>query len=223
VAHATVSEDREVAPFRITKYPITVGRYRQCMAASACEAPALSSRECAPKRERPQGVTLSGPTIDKVEPDDLPIVCLKYEQATSYCRWLGSKLPDSTQWLAAARGPAIRRYPWGDRLNGCEQHPLAHVAGKPCDLLGFESLRVGIHPSGASPSGVEDVLLPPAEIVATSPDAWASVCRFPGPACLIRGNGPGAIDDFGSIWERSTEDGQPSGRVFGFRCVLEGT
>lgn len=227
LALAVAQEDREVPAFRITKHPITVRRYRQCMAAGSCDVPALSARECRPAIERVDPVAatgLSGSTIEQINPDEFPVTCLKPEQAARYCSWIGGKLPDSTQWLAAARGPTIRRYAWGNSITACEQHPLARVRGLECAATDIERFHVGSHPMGTSPMGIEDVLLTPAELVATSTDAWASVCRIPSPGCLVTGMPAGAIDGFSQITAPSTPDaGMPTTTLFGFRCAMEGT
>jgi formylglycine-generating enzyme required for sulfatase activity len=114
-----VREERTVSAFRITKNPITVGRYKQCVSAEACTEPALASAEC---RSPGDPKHLNGPTFGAPDGDELPVTCVKPEQAIAYCRWLGGRLPDSTQWLAAARGPAVRRFAWGNELDACEQH-----------------------------------------------------------------------------------------------------
>jgi formylglycine-generating enzyme required for sulfatase activity len=210
-----------VTPFRMTKNPISVRRYKQCVSAEACDAPALASAECQTAGDPKH---LNGPTFEAADGDDLPVTCVKPEQAIAYCRWLGGKLPDSTQWLAGARGPAVRRYSWGNELNACEQHPEARLRGRTCDVSTRERLRIGAHAAGASPSGIEDVLVTPAELVATSHDAFFSVCGDGADACLARGLSPGAIDGFGPIPSAPTEPaetGPPSIQTFGFRCALE--
>jgi hypothetical protein len=85
-------------------------------------------------------------------------------------------------------------------------------------------LRIGAHAAGGAPSGIEDVLLTPAELVATSHDAFFSVCGAGTSACLVRGLSPGAIDGFAPIPAVSAATAgaaPPSIQTYGFRCVLE--
>ena len=57
--------------------------------------------------------------------------------------------PTEAQWEFAARGTEGREYPWGDAEPTCE---LANFT-----TCGSELKAVGIHPSGATPEGVEDL------------------------------------------------------------------
>lgn len=215
-----VREERIIPSFRITKHPITVRHYRQCISSSACIAPALSALECMPPTQHQR---LSGSTFDRPDSDELPVTCVRPEQAATYCRWLGGRLPDSAEWLVAARGMNVRRYSWGNELRECDQHPDARLRGKNCDRTSLDRFRVGTHEPGASPSGVQDVLLTPAELVATSRGAFFSVCGEGTRACLVKGLSPGAIDGFGPISEPRDEaqEQPPSIALYGFRCVLE--
>ena len=47
---------------------------------------------------------------------DLPVTCVTQQEAESYCSWRGGSLPDTSQWMKAARGPLPnkREYPWSE-------------------------------------------------------------------------------------------------------------
>jgi formylglycine-generating enzyme required for sulfatase activity len=55
---------------------------------------------------------------ERFDRPDYPVVDVTFEDARGYCRWRGGRLPTEAEWERAARGPARRRYPWGNLWNG---------------------------------------------------------------------------------------------------------
>lgn len=49
------------------------------------------------------------------EPADLPVRGIDYQSAQAYCAWRGARVPSEDEWEYAARGPARKVFPWGDR------------------------------------------------------------------------------------------------------------
>lgn len=93
--------------FSITKTPVTVGQYKECVAASACSAPSVATGLCASQATRDvQGATYGA----HASMDNLPVTCAYPQQAIAYCKWVGGALPTIEEWHYAARGAMVQRY-----------------------------------------------------------------------------------------------------------------
>ncbi len=203
-----------VDAFRISRMPITVGRWKQCVSVGAC----------APPESRAPSCTDATRTFEAANAD-APVTCVAWQQAVQYCSWQhGARMPTPAEWLLAARGSRVQRYPWGNAIPNCDQHPLG-VAGKDpvrlCrdpDAAARDAWVVGKHPLGTGESGMTDVLLVPGELLTRTKDAQFPGC-FGSGACLVRGSAPGAIDGVVSL---PKETPTPEVPVYGFRCVWTG-
>jgi len=119
----------------------------------------------------------------------------------------------------------------------CAQHPGAKAP--PGQLLSREDaeaqhkngycgvgadglLLTGEHPTGASASGVEDVLLSRGELVRGDAASVLSVCLSDKSGCIVFGLVPGAIDAVESVGPPPKTAHSPGATVshpYGFRCV----
>jgi hypothetical protein len=209
-----------VDAFRMTKHPITVAQYRACVTKGACAVPSVRTGACV-------GADSRGP-LDRATyalegSDALPVTCASVDEAAKYCAWIGGVLPTSDQWMLAARGPKVARFAWGDGDPTCERHVEADPTcakvrwSLAADTL--DSFAVGKHPGGASPTGVEDVLLVPGELIAASSDAYFGSCASPNAACTVYGTRPGAIDSVEPVRDRVARD-DAFGTTSTFRCVM---
>jgi hypothetical protein len=199
--------------FSITRSPITNREFAQCVHAGACKLEIVDSRNCRPDATFWGNVGSEGyqkiehlawifrnTTLNKGL-WDAPITCLKYEQAEKYCAWIDAKLPTVPQFYFAAR-PAntayttgMLFYPWGQARPTCEQSANAEswaskyygeqlyfgCCGKDCDDPSLYT--VGTHPAGASPMGMQDVLMTPFEFLRRGSGEYAA----PSAPCAVGG------------------------------------
>ncbi len=186
----------------IDKYEVTNEQYRQCVAAGAC-------RESGYDRD------------SRYNGGQQPVVGVRWDDAQSYCRWVGARLPTEAEWEEAARGTDGRIYPWGNEWDASRLN--AFDSGD-----GYEyTAPVGSYPAGASPYSVLDMAGNVAEWVADWYDGnyySRSPERNPtgpdtGISRVIRGGSWDSQSDFVRSANRLRSD--PVGRlaVLGFRCA----
>jgi formylglycine-generating enzyme required for sulfatase activity len=78
-----------------------------------------------------------------------PVDRVSWDDAASYARWVGKRLPTETEWEKAARGTDGRRWPWGNEFDETRCIVWDHALA-----LGVTTCPVDGYPSGASPYGV---------------------------------------------------------------------
>jgi formylglycine-generating enzyme required for sulfatase activity len=93
-----------VRPFSISKYPVTVRQWKQCVAANVC--PDVASNE-------------TGPTSD-----NMPVSNVHWNDAKRFTDWLSDetkkpyRLPSESEWEYAVRGGTQTEFWWGNSFVG---------------------------------------------------------------------------------------------------------
>ncbi|MEE2789340.1 MAG: SUMF1/EgtB/PvdO family nonheme iron enzyme, partial [Myxococcota bacterium] len=117
---------------------VTVGQYRACVRAGACDPPGTGTYST--WRPMPSGVW-----------DIKPINYVSWHNAQQYAHWVGARLPSESEWeyAATSSGQSDYVYPWGDTEPNCE---LAQYLGCNAGVA-----DVGEHPAGRSVHGLDDL------------------------------------------------------------------
>ena len=135
-----IAHEVTLSPFFLDRTEVTVEAYERCVSAGVCAAPGFT------------------PGDKRVDRPLLPVTNVRWDDAATFCRWAGGRLPTEAEWEYAARGPTSRLYPWGNVYN-------AHLANHGSLALddtdatdGFVGLApVGSFPDGATPLGILDM------------------------------------------------------------------
>lgn len=192
--------EQQVEAFRMMRHPVTSIEVSACVRAGACPQEASGCGWAAYEAILPYNL----------QGENSPESCPTNDLATAYCGWVGGRLPTLAEWLLAARGLEPARYSFGFPSGTGAEHPRTALMAS-----GALALEIGTHPRGASPSGIEDVLLTPGELLSVDDDAQFASCRSPSKACIVHGISPGTIDAVQGYRDFTRET-----LAYSFRCVI---
>ncbi len=122
--------------YYIDKYEVTTSRYAAFLQATSRKNPDKWNE------------------ASLVSDGNRPVIGVNWNDAATYCRHYGKRLPTEAEWEKAARGTNGRKYPWGnDELESRQTH-----VDKCCDWKGYATLSVvGEHDADKSPYGAYDM------------------------------------------------------------------
>ena len=129
----------ELAAFWIARYPVTNGEYRRYLAGTGAAT-------------RPSTWYLGAYPWDRA---NHPVAGVRAEDADAYAAWLSDRtghpwrLPTEAEWEHAAKGPAGREYPWGDRFDP--------AAANTRESGVHTTTPVGAFPAGRAWCGADDM------------------------------------------------------------------
>jgi formylglycine-generating enzyme required for sulfatase activity len=125
------SKKINVPAFTIEQFEVSNRQYGLCVEAGACDKPIDASQYNDPSKL------------------NHPVVGVTAFQASTYCRWLGRRLPTQVEWERSARGSKGWQWPWGD------ENPTPELANIPAGKYAANGTSpVNSHSKGKSPEGV---------------------------------------------------------------------
>jgi iron(II)-dependent oxidoreductase len=130
-----------ITPFYIDKYPVTNADFKKFIDATRYH-PADDLNFL---KDWKNGVYPDGSAAK-------PVTWVSIEDARAYAKWVGKRLPHEWEWQFVAQGPDRRIYPWGDVWDATR----VPVADHSRTMRSPDS--VFAHPTGATPSGVVDLV-----------------------------------------------------------------
>ena len=138
-----------VDSFWIDNTEVTNSHFQLCVDAGICEAPVAC--------------TWGAPDFTDATKANNPVVCVSWEEAQSYCEWVGGRLPTESEWEFAARGEEGYIYPWGETFdstlaNHCDVNCEELWADQEADDGYTFSAPVGIYPDNQSWVGAFDMV-----------------------------------------------------------------
>ena len=142
------------APYRISRYPITVAQYGSFIEAGGYAEPRYWTAAGWAWRQQ-AAIQAPAPCFDPIQAPNHPQTGVSWYEAVAFCTWLTAvsgevyRLPSEAEWERAARHTDGRTYPWGNDFdpNRCNMR----------DDGVAQPTAVGIFPKGRAHCGAADM------------------------------------------------------------------
>ena len=141
----------DVAPMWLGRTEVTIDAYARCVHAGKC-APPSTGGAC---------------NWGVAGREQHPVNCVDWTAASTFCQFVGGRLPTAEEWEYAAKGGGSRIYPWGDEAVTDRRGNFADAQYKTrypraFDVPGqddgwVETAPVGSYPAGATRHGLLDM------------------------------------------------------------------
>lgn len=145
-----------VPEFEMSKTEVTNRQYRTCVNAGACTPPHALRGSCIVRN----GSWWNRWMVSKsLRGDDHPVVCVDWNQARAFARWVGGRLPSEAEWEYAARSAGKDwKYPWGNTEANCKNAVIGADCSLGCVPCGGKATEpVCSKPSGNTEQGLCDM------------------------------------------------------------------
>lgn len=199
--HEAPAGEVELEEFYIDRYPVTVGQYLEFLEKTGVEW-----------AKNPAHQKRFSRFLEKNMPRNVPVTTITFDEAAAYARWVGKRLPTEAEWEAAARGKEGYIFPWGNKWNE-----------EKVDMRSRGLIEAGLHPDGASPFGVEDMVGNVFHWTLTGcnilEDQASNTRERIGSQKIIKAGGWSYFPRWNRCAFRSTLSGDCNSPFLGFRCV----
>lgn len=221
-----------VDAFRIDRYEITNAQYRAFIKETDHPQPELRDEWAKDyswrEKEFPRGTA------------NRPVSMVTMEDARTYCKWTGKRLPTEEEWEKAARGTEGNIYPWGNDWDGRKAHTVERFSGPLKNLAEWKTFEeefdddalihpwpVGSYGGDKSPFGVMDMHGNVSEWVDTpwdthdGGDETAHALFGKKDMVVVKGNSFANRDYAAPAWIRYVFDATYVEDTIGFRCASD--
>ena len=227
------SSPMSLAAFCLDSTEVLVSEYDACVAAKKClpPSPLAMGPQITPETSKQWSAECNA---NHPERQDHPVNCVSWDDAVTFCKWAGKRLPTEAEWEFAARGKEGRLYPWGDtgptkeHVNGCgEECAHGRMLGEH-DLVSLYNGSDGwastaparSYGRGKTPEGVYDLA---GNVLEWTESAY---CPYSDPGCksqwkVARGGAwTSDVHEGGRATHRTKEPRDVKLPDLGFRCAL---